>query len=55
MTTRMKAAFWFYLAMLVALTAWGVSFVLRSEFTAYHSVAIGMPWSEVPPNFQILA
>ena len=54
MTTRMKIAFCCYGLLLVAVTGWGLNFLLRSEFTDYHSVAVGMPWSEVPPNLQIL-
>ena len=54
MTTRMKFAFWSYFLLMAAVAAWGVGFLFRSEFTPYHSVAVGMPWSEVPANFQIL-
>ena len=29
-------------------------YLFRPEFMPYHEVAVGMPWSEVPPEFQIL-
>lgn len=54
MTTRRKLAFWLYGTVLFALTGWGMSFMLRSEFTSYHAVAVGMPWGQVPPPLQIL-
>jgi hypothetical protein len=54
MTNRLRFAFWCYVFLLVSLAAWGIGFLLRSEFTSYHSVAVGLPWSEVPRNFQIL-
>ena len=54
MTTRMKFAFWIYLLLTIAGAAWGIGFLLRSEFTPYHGAAAGVPWSEVPPNFQFV-
>jgi hypothetical protein len=54
MTTRMKFAFWIYLLLMVAGTAWGLGFLLRSEFTPYHRAAAGVPWSAVPANFQVV-
>lgn len=54
MTTRMKFAFWIYLLLMIAGAAWGVGFLLRSEFTPYHRAAAGVPWSEVPANFQVV-
>lgn len=54
MTTRMKFAFWSYLVLMVAGAAWGISFLLRGEFTPYHAAAAGVPWSEVPVNFQVV-
>jgi hypothetical protein len=53
MTTRMKFAYWTYLLLMVAGAAWGVGFLLRSEFTPYHGAAVGMPWAQVPPNTQV--
>jgi hypothetical protein len=29
-------------------------YLFRPEFMPYHEVAVGMPWNEVPPEFQIL-
>ena len=52
MTPRIKFAFWIYLILSLAGAAWGVGFLLRSEFTPYHGAAAGMHWSEVPANFQ---
>ena len=54
MTTRMKFAFWIYLLLMITGAAWGIGFLLRSEFTPYHGAAAGVPWSEVPVNFQIV-
>jgi hypothetical protein len=31
-----------------------VGFLLRSEFTSYHGAAAGVPWAEVPRNFQVV-
>jgi hypothetical protein len=53
-STRMKVAFGCYLLVVISMTAWGVDFMLRDEFTPYHSVAVGMPWAEVPRQFQVL-
>jgi hypothetical protein len=54
MTTRVQFAFWIYLLLMIAGAAWGMGFLLRSEFTSYHGAAAGVPWSEVPPNFQFV-
>lgn len=54
MTTRTKFAFWVYLALMSAGAAWGIGFLLRSEFTSYHGAAAGVPWAQVPENFQVV-
>ncbi len=54
MSIKIQIAFWLYLAIVVPLAGWGVRFLLRDEFLPYHSVAVGMPWAEVPSNFQLL-
>jgi hypothetical protein len=54
MGTRMKFAFACHLVAIASLGAWGVVFLLRGEFMPYHVVAAGMPWSDVPPPFQVL-
>ncbi|HEX4871375.1 MAG TPA: hypothetical protein VFV27_03595 [Nevskiaceae bacterium] len=54
MSPRTRFAFWIYLLLMIAGAAWGIGFLLRSEFTPYHGAAAGVPWSEVPPNFQIV-
>lgn len=54
MSTRIKFAFWVYLLLTLAGAAWGIGFLLRSEFTSYHGAAAGVPWSEVPGNFQVV-
>src|SRR5688572_29902816 len=54
MSTRTRIAFWCYLVAIAGLGAWGVVFLLRSEFMPYHAVAVGMPWAEVPPPFQVV-
>jgi hypothetical protein len=53
--TRAKFAFWCYFAAMVGPGVWGIMFLFRSEFMPYHAVAVGMPWSEVPGPFQVLA
>ena len=54
MNTRSRIAFWCYLLSIVGTGVVGLSFILRYEFMPYHSVAVGMPWSQVPDPFQIL-
>jgi peptidoglycan/LPS O-acetylase OafA/YrhL len=54
MNARMKIAFGCYLAVIASLAAWGAVFLLRTGFLPYHVVAAGMPWTEVPPAFQVL-
>jgi hypothetical protein len=50
----MKIAFGCYLTAIAGLGAWGVVYLLRSDFMPYHVVAVGTPWSEVPRQFQVL-
>jgi hypothetical protein len=54
MSARLKFAWWTYLLLMVAGAAWGIGFLLRTEFTTYHGAAAGVPWSEVPANFQVV-
>lgn len=54
MSTRMKIAFWCYLLGTLIVTAFGIVYLVRPEFMPYHSVAVGMPWAEVAPSFQVL-
>jgi hypothetical protein len=54
MTPRIRFAFWTFLLLLVAGAAWGVGFLLRTEFSSYHGAAAGVPWAAVPPNFQVV-
>ena len=54
MATNMKLSFLCYLAATLLLIAFGVVYTLRTEFMPYHSVAVGMPWAEVNPSFQLL-
>lgn len=54
MNTRTKIAFWCYATAFAALGAWGVMFLLRTEFMPYHAAAVGMSWAEVPGPFQVL-
>ena len=49
-----EVAFFLYLAVAASLFVLGVIFLVRREFMPYHAVAVGMPWAEVPENFQIL-
>jgi hypothetical protein len=50
----MKWAFACYLAAIAGLGAWGLVYLLRGDFMPYHVVAVGMPWADVPPAFQVL-
>jgi hypothetical protein len=54
MTPRLRLAFWTYLLLTLAGAAWGIGFLLRGEFTSYHGAAAGVPWAEVPGNFQVV-
>lgn len=54
MTPRLRIAFGIYLVLALAGAAWGIGFLLRTEFTPYHGAAAGVPWSQVPPNFQVV-
>jgi len=54
MNTKMKIAFACYFSAGLLLAAFGVVYLFRAEFMPYHSVAVGMPWADVPPNFKIL-
>ena len=54
MAPRMKLAFACYLVAIAGLGAWGFVFLLRTDFLPYHVVAVGMPWADVPPAFQVL-
>lgn len=54
MNTRMKAAFGCHLLATVILAAFGITYLLKTEFMPYHSVAVGMAWIDVSPSFQVL-
>jgi hypothetical protein len=54
MSTRMKIAFGCHLLATLIVAAFGVTYLFRSEFMPYHSVAVGMHWTEVGPSFQVL-
>ncbi len=54
MNIRMKIAFACYCLMGLLLVGFGVVYLLRQEFMPYYSVAVGLPWADVPPNFQFL-
>ncbi len=50
----MKIAFGCYFLAGLLLVGFGIVYLFRAEFMPYHSVAVGMPWADVPPNFQVL-
>ena len=54
MSNRMKLAFGCHLLATLILAAFAVTYLFRSEFMPYHSVAVGMPWAEVGPSYQVL-
>ena len=54
MNIRIKIAFVCHLLATLIVAGFGVTYLLRPEFMPYHAVAVGMPWVEVPPFFQVL-
>lgn len=54
MSTRMKIAFGCYFMNSFVLFFLGIIYLFRGEFMPYHSVAVGMLWSDVPSNFKVL-
>ena len=54
MNVRMKIAFGCYFLIGLLGAGIGIVYFFRTEFMSYHSVAVGLPWAEVPPNFQVL-
>lgn len=54
MNLKTTIAFWLYFLVGLLLVAFGVVYMLRTEFMPYHAVAVGMPWAEVPPNVKVL-
>ena len=54
MSNRLKLAFFCHLLFSIEPAAFGVTYLVRSEFMSYHAVAVGMPWSQLPPAQQAL-
>ena len=54
MNVRMKVAFWCYFFSVLLLASFGFVYLVRAEFMPYHSVAVGLSWSAIPPQFQVL-
>lgn len=54
MSVRMKVAFWCYFFSGLLLVGFGFVYLFRAEFMPYHSIAVGMSWSAIPPHFQVL-
>jgi hypothetical protein len=54
MSRRMKIAFGCHLLATLILATFGLIYLFRPEFMPYHAVAVGMPWAEVSPSFQVL-
>ncbi len=54
MNSRLKVAFGCYFLTGLLLLGFGVAYLFRQEFMPYHSAAVGLPWADVPSNFQIL-
>jgi hypothetical protein len=51
---KMKIAFACHLLAIFIIAAFGLTYLLRSEFMPYHGAAVGMPWAEVSAPFQVL-
>lgn len=54
MNARFKIAYGCYVFAILTVALFGVVYSFKSEFMPYHAVAVGMPWAEVPENFQVL-
>ncbi|MGO9212348.1 MAG: hypothetical protein ACLP9S_00460 [Syntrophales bacterium] len=54
MTTTMTISFGCYFLAILIMAATAATYLFRSEFMPFHSVAIGMPWSEVSYPFRVL-
>lgn len=54
MSAKMKIAFACHLTAIAIVAAFGVTYLLRSEFMPYHATALGISWAEVGAPFQIL-
>ncbi len=54
MNTRMKIAFGCHLLATLIVAAFGATYLFRPEFMPYHSSAVGMPWADIGPSFQVL-
>ncbi|MFP4039175.1 MAG: hypothetical protein ACLFS7_01425 [Desulfosudaceae bacterium] len=54
MNKKNRIVFCCYLIVLVGLTVAGFIYLFRDEFMPYHSVAVGLPWAEVPAPFKLL-
>jgi hypothetical protein len=50
----MKLAFGCHFLATLILAIFAIVYLFRSEFMPYHSVAVGMSWSEVDPAFQVV-
>ena len=54
MSTRMKAAFGCHFIAILILLAFGLAYLVRSEFMPYHAIAAGMRWDELGTGVQVL-
>jgi hypothetical protein len=54
MNTQIKTAFGLYFLVGLLLAAFGVVYLLRTQFMPYHAVAAGMPWADVPAGFKVV-
>jgi len=54
MSTKMRIAFGCHFLATLLMAAFGLAYVLKTEFMPYHAIAVGLPWSEVTPSFQVL-
>lgn len=54
MPLKIKIAFYSYLIANIMFLSAGAIYLIKDSFMPYHSVAIGLAWSEVPQEFQIV-
>jgi hypothetical protein len=52
-TTRTRIGFIVYFAILVLLAIRGIQ-LLAGQFLPYQATIVGMPWADIPPNFQLI-
>ena len=50
----MRVTYYLYLLTVPILLVYGFLYLFKTQFMPYHSIAIGLPWEQVPQGFQIV-